>query len=99
MGYEGRYTLPGQRAELQEYLQPEIDRQNAENQVQEMVSIVYRALNLGLGGAQQLSDRVFFLQDNPETDEREQIVAEYNQFVEDHPEVLQEPEEDNQLDD
>lgn len=89
MGYAGRFDLPEQRAQLQEYLQPEVDRQNAENQLQEMVTVVGRALARGLEGAEALSERVYFLQDEPDTGERDAIVAEYQQFVEANPGVLQ----------
>jgi len=93
MGYDGRYTLPGQRGDLEEYLQPEINRRNAEEQVGTMVSAIYRALNLELPGAEPLSERIFFLQDHPETNQREQIVFDFDQFAQLHPQILIEPED------
>lgn len=96
VGYEHRYLLPDEREALNEYLQPALDAAAAEARIATMVTAVYKAMNLGLDGAEALSERVFALQDDEEHAERDEIIAEFDAFAAEHPEILEpDPESDD----
>ncbi|MBL0913110.1 MAG: DUF4157 domain-containing protein [Bacteroidia bacterium] len=87
-GYEHRYLLPADREALDEYLQPALDAEAAAGHILHMVQSMDRALNLGLPGAGDLSIRVFALQDDEDHPERDEIIAAFDAFAAQHPEIL-----------
>lgn len=92
-GYEHRYLLPDDREELDEYLQPAQDAAELTARIGSMVSAIYRAMNKDLQGAEELSERIFALQDDEDHPERDEIIAEFDAFAEEHPDILVEEEE------
>ncbi|MEP1489583.1 MAG: DUF4157 domain-containing protein [Algibacter sp.] len=86
--YTNMFILPGQLEALLVFLAPIIAETAYQEQIGNMISSVYKALELEIEGAEALSERVFFLQDNAESDQREAIIEDYNKFMELHPEAL-----------